>query len=455
MIGEVLGSYRIVAKLGAGGMGTVWLAEHKLLGSRAAIKVLQPGMSSQEKIVQRFFDEARAATRIRDPGIVTVLDFGWHNGDAYLVMELLSGATLTQRLGMARMPPLQAMRLVQMAALAMAAAHARGIIHRDLKPDNIFIVSDPAVPGGERVKILDFGIAKLIDRDPDATYMPTVDGTIMGTPAYMSPEQCRAASSIDHRTDIYALGCVLFHLVCGRPPFIAPTQGDMIVAQIREEPPHPTSIVPDLAPAIDALVMRCLAKNPDDRFQTMTEIVRAGAAITGDNHAIDTIPPMIASDHVPGVDPTPLFQGASDSARTGAAGIVGTPSQSGEMAAQRSSVVTAPPTITTLHGSATALDSAPAIHRPRYGIAALLILGLAGGIALATVFGGRKPELGPAAPSTADAAEAQADAKITVPIDAPRAVISPVFDAGVPDAAKTIVRPAHRADAGDNDFNYR
>src|SRR5450755_841945 len=188
-------------------MGTVWLAEHKLLGSRAAIKVLQPGMSSQEKIVQRFFDEARAATRIRDPGIVTVLDFGWHHGDAYIVMELLSGSTLTQRLGVTQMAPLQAMRLVQMAALAMAAAHGRGIIHRDLKPDNIFVVNDPAVPGGERVKILDFGIAKLIDRDPEVGYMPTVAGTIMGTPAFMSPEQCRAAGEVDHRADIYALGC--------------------------------------------------------------------------------------------------------------------------------------------------------------------------------------------------------------------------------------------------------
>jgi eukaryotic-like serine/threonine-protein kinase len=450
VIGEVLGSYRIVAKLGAGGMGTVYLAEHKLLGSRAAIKVLQPGMSSQEKIVQRFFDEARAATRIRDPGIVTVLDFGWHHGDAYIVMELLSGATLTQRLGLSQMPPLQAMRLVQMAALAMAAAHGRGIIHRDLKPDNIFVVNDPAVPGGERVKILDFGIAKLIDRDPDAAYQPTVDGTIMGTPAYMSPEQCRAVSNIDHRTDIYALGCVLFHLLCGRPPFIAQSQGDMIVAQIQEDPPHPRQFVANLAPEIDALVMRCLAKNPDERFQTMTDIVRAASVITGDNHAVDTIPPMLAGDHPPGlatmisIYPTPGH----------VVGVVGTPSQSGEMVAV-ARAITSPP-VTTLHGSATALDTASAIHRPRYGIAAILILGLAGAIVLATVLGGHHEQASMAHAADATVAPADAVMLVTVPVDA--APMATVIDAAPPrDAAtqKTLVRP-RKYDAGiDTDYSHR
>jgi serine/threonine-protein kinase len=417
-------------------------------------------MSSQEKIVQRFFDEARAATRIRDPGIITVLDFGWHHGDAYLVMELLSGSTLTQRLGLSQMAPLQATRLVQMAALAMAAAHGRGIIHRDLKPDNIFVVNDPAVPGGERVKILDFGIAKLIDRDPDAGYLPTVVGTIMGTPAYMSPEQCRAAGNIDHRTDIYALGCVLFHLLCGRPPFIAQTQGDMIVAQIQEEPPHPKQFVANLAPEIDALVMRCLAKDPEERFQTMTDVVRAAAVITGDNHTVDTIPPMLAGDHPPGgatmasIYPTP---GAT-------VGVVGTPSQSGEMAAVAlRSAITTPP-VTTLHGSATALDTASAIHRPRYGIAAILILGLAGGIVLATVFGSHHEQ-----PSTVHASDAAAvapaDAVLMVTVPADAAVqMTIVIDAAAPidaaaapiDAApKSLARP-RKYDAGtDTDYMHR
>ncbi len=294
MIGSVLGNYRVTARLGAGGMGTVWTAEHKLLGSRAAIKVLLPEMSMHPKIVQRFFDEARAATRIQDPGIVTVLDFGWHEESAYLVMEHLSGETITARISRLHLvPPLQAVRLLQQCAIAMAAAHARGIVHRDLKPDNIFLVADAAVTGGERIKILDFGIAKLID-DTDPGHSQTKTGMIMGTPAFMSPEQCRGAGGVDHRTDIYALGCVLFDMLCGRPPFIAPSAGDMIASHLRQDPPVPSSLVSSLSPELDALVLRCLAKDADQRFQTMTELVRAAAQITGDHLAIETIAPLRA-----------------------------------------------------------------------------------------------------------------------------------------------------------------
>jgi eukaryotic-like serine/threonine-protein kinase len=297
MIGTTLGNFRIVARIGAGGMGEVWLAEHQLLGSRAAIKVLLPETSGQPRFVDRFFAEARAASRIQDPGIVTVLDFGWHEGRAYIVMEYLQGQSLAARLGMDRLPEVEAVRIIQQCAISMAAAHAAGIIHRDLKPDNIFLVADPAVPGGERVKILDFGIAKLLDDPaPSGTATPrTVTGTIMGTPSYMSPEQCRGAGDVDHRTDIYSLGCVLFQLVTGRVPFIAPTPGEMIASHLRQEPPVPSSLVAGLSPALDALIARCLAKDPEQRFATMTELVRAGAEITGVNRSIATLPPRRAS----------------------------------------------------------------------------------------------------------------------------------------------------------------
>ncbi len=295
MIGEVLGSYRILSRLGAGGMGTVWLAEHQLLGSRAAIKVLLPDMSVHPKIVQRFFDEARSASRIQDPGIVRVLDFGWHEQRAYLVMEHLAGETLNDRITRSYLiPPLQAVRLLQQCAIAMAAAHARGIVHRDLKPDNIFLVPDAAVVGGERIKILDFGIAKLVD-ETDPGYSRTQTGVIMGTPAFMSPEQCRGAGGIDHRTDVYALGCVLFMMLCGRPPFIAPTSGDMIASHLRQDPPVPSSLVPALTPELDALVLRCLEKPAEQRFQTMTELARACAQITEENLSIETIAPLRSS----------------------------------------------------------------------------------------------------------------------------------------------------------------
>ena len=300
MIGEVLGSYRVVSRLGSGGMGTVWLAEHKLLGSRAAIKVLLPEMSEQKRIVERFFDEARAATRIHDPGIVTVLDFGWHQSSAYIVMENLVGETLSARLiRLDKLPIQMALRMLQHCAIAMAAAHSRGIVHRDLKPDNIFIVNDPAVAGGERTKILDFGIAKLID-DADANHSRTQTGMIMGTPAFMSPEQCRGAGGVDHRTDVYALGCVMFNMLIGHPPFVAPTAGDLLASQLREEPPVPSSLRAEIPHALDALVLRCLAKSPDARFQTMTELVRAASQISGENMSIETIPPLIAREPGPG-----------------------------------------------------------------------------------------------------------------------------------------------------------
>nr|MBA3503363.1 protein kinase [Deltaproteobacteria bacterium] len=302
MIGEVLGSYRVVSRLGAGGMGTVYLGEHQILGSRAAIKVLLPEMSEQKRIVERFFDEARAATRIQDPGIVTVHEIGWHGTNAYIVMEHLNGETLTSRLARyGNLPLAMALRLLQHCALAMAAAHARGIVHRDLKPDNIFVVSDPVVAGGERTKILDFGIAKLID-DPGAKTERTQTGMIMGTPAYMSPEQCRGAGSVDHRTDIYALGCVMFAMLVGHPPFVAPTAGDLIASHLREEPAVPSSLRSEIPTALDELVLRCLSKSPDARYQSMTELVRACAQITGENLSIQTIPPLIAQTPRPGAE---------------------------------------------------------------------------------------------------------------------------------------------------------
>ena len=428
MIGEVLGSYRVIAKLGAGGMGTVWVAEHQLLGSRAAIKVLLPDLSKQDKIVQRFFDEARAATKIRDPGIVTVHDFGWHHGDAYIVMELLSGETLAQRLGMGRMAPLQAVRLIQMCGLAMAAAHARGIIHRDLKPDNIFVVSDPAVPGGERIKLLDFGIAKLLDRDREEGHFSTVTGAIMGTPAYMSPEQCRGAGEIDHRTDIYALGCVLFQLLCGRPPFIAQTPGDMIACQIRETPPAPSSILAGIGPELDAMVLKCLAKDPAERFQTMSELVRAGAVITGDNHTLETIPPMLPRGSGPqitheSIPPTPL-----PTPRPSTGPIAGMP-------------------ITTLAGSAASIaTNGPSKHR--YVWFALVLLLIGGGITAAVILGNSQAPV--AAAAVRDAAP-QVVGRDADPIvvdaaapDAARPDAAPVRDAGV----RGTIRPK-RIDAGE------
>ncbi len=273
MIGETFGNYRLIAELGSGGMGTVWLAEHALLGSKTAIKVLRPEHSQNPQIVQRFFDEARAASRVNHPNIVTVVDFGWRHGNAYLVMEHLHGQTVTRAIYQAgRVAPARSLTIVRDAAVAMVAAHAAQIIHRDLKPDNLFLVPDPS--GGERVKVLDFGIAKLLG-DSDPGHQMTQTGMIMGTPAYMSPEQCRGAGRVDHRTDVYALGCVLFHLLTGRTPFVASTPGDLIASHLTLPPPAPSSVTTGISPELDALVLHCLAKDVDARMSTMTELVAA------------------------------------------------------------------------------------------------------------------------------------------------------------------------------------
>src|SRR5882724_9906350 len=161
--GTELGAYRVVREIGRGGMGTVWLAEHAMLGRRAAIKVLHPMYSSDPAIVTRFFNEARAATAISDPGIVQIFDFGHHvDGSAYIVMELLEGETLEDRLRRhTALPVAEALRIMRQLATSLGAAHRAGIVHRDLKPENIFMVPDPEAAGGERPKVVDFGIAKL------------------------------------------------------------------------------------------------------------------------------------------------------------------------------------------------------------------------------------------------------------------------------------------------------
>jgi serine/threonine protein kinase len=272
-----MGSYRLVQKLGEGGMGEVFIAEHSMLGRRAAVKVLRPEFSHRQDIVARFFNEARAATQISDPGIVQIFDFGQaQDGSAYIVMELLDGETLDRRMVRQQVLPIpEALRLVRQVASSLATAHSRGIVHRDLKPENIFIVRDPEVAGGERTKILDFGIAKLYGDQQ----VKTQTSAVMGTPTYMSPEQCRGSGQVDHRADIYSLGCVLYVLVTGRMVFEAEGTGDLIAMHLREMPAPPSAKAAWVPAALDRLILRCLAKNPAERFQTGTELASAITAL--------------------------------------------------------------------------------------------------------------------------------------------------------------------------------
>ncbi|MFN0247557.1 MAG: serine/threonine protein kinase [Kofleriaceae bacterium] len=273
MLGAVVGSYRITGQIAVGGMGTVFRAEHTLIGRVAAIKVLHPEMTQSREIVTRFFNEAKATSGIKHPGIVEVFDFGYmQSGHAYLVMEYLEGETLSQRMrARGTMPEGEAAMLMRGVCSALAAAHAKGVVHRDLKPDNIFIVPEPDSPLGERTKILDFGIAKLTEVGEGNQH--TKAGAVMGTPTYMSPEQCRGTGEVDHRADLYSIGCMLYELVIGRPPFTQTGAGELLGAHLFVEP-DPPSRHGHISPELEALVMRLLDKKVDRRVQSAGELAQ-------------------------------------------------------------------------------------------------------------------------------------------------------------------------------------
>jgi serine/threonine-protein kinase len=279
--GGTLGSYRLERELGRGGMGAVYVGVHTLLGRRAAVKVLLPELSRHQAIVQRFFNEARAATAIKHPGIVEIYDFGFAaDGSAYIVMELLAGESLADRLRRGPLPLATAIQIARQTATALGAAHRGGIVHRDLKPDNVFLVPDAETALGERVKLLDFGIAKLVDPGEVGR---THAGSVMGTPMYMAPEQCRGAADLDHRADLYALGCVLHEMVAGAPPFVGDAAGVVLGAHLHLPPPPLRSLVPHATAELEAVVLRLLAKDPAARPASAdavaAELVAVGAPL--------------------------------------------------------------------------------------------------------------------------------------------------------------------------------
>jgi serine/threonine-protein kinase len=266
VIGRVVGKYKILDQIGEGGMGVVYRAEHVVLGSPAAVKVLLPQFTSDATVVDRFFTEAKAASAIRHVGITEVFDYGrLDNGQAFIAMELLRGEDLTTFLGRhGRLDASVAAEIITQLLKALNAAHAVGVVHRDLKPDNIFLTRDASAPGGLRVKVLDFGIAKLVgDRVTRKT--KTRGDTILGTPAYMAPEQCKGGVDVDARADLYAVGCILFELLAGRTPFISDGDGELMAMHIYEAPANLSRYVPGVSPELEGLVAKMLAKAPADR----------------------------------------------------------------------------------------------------------------------------------------------------------------------------------------------
>ncbi|MCB9596761.1 MAG: serine/threonine protein kinase [Sandaracinaceae bacterium] len=329
-LGGILdGRYRIVGKLGEGGMGLVYEANHVFLKTRVALKVLRASSADKEAI-ERLKREAQSASAIGNPHIVDVRDFGQlSDGATYVVMEFIEGVDLLTEIRKDRLTTSRARNIAVQIAEALAAAHEQGIVHRDLKPENILLTTRNGQP--DYVKLVDFGIARI----QGATKL-TAAGKVVGTPEYMAPEQC-AGIDVDHRADIYALGVLLYEMLTGTLPFADDDLVQLLRKQIKEAPLPPSRVAPDadIPLELEGIVLRCLAKRPSQRFQSMTELREALETLTvapapkldesepdpfGNLKDLGNQPTQWAMESVPGVPaghPTPEAQPATSAPRRG------------------------------------------------------------------------------------------------------------------------------------------
>ena len=301
-----LGVYEILGPLGAGGMGEVYRAKDAKLDREVAIKVLPESMAQDPEALARFEREVKAVAALSHPNILAIHDYGIQDAVAYAVMELLEGVTLRDRLRAGPLPSKQAVEYAIQIAKGLAAAHEKGIVHRDLKPENVFVARDG------HVTILDFGLAKrsLPVEPEDPMSAPTKSkrtgpGTVLGTVGYMSPEQVRGLS-VDHRSDIFAIGAILYEMLSGRRAFRGASPADTMSAILREQPPELSETKPDVPPALDHVVRHCLEKDPSDRFHAAkdvafaltqasgswatTDSTHAGLPLAGDRPSIAVLP---------------------------------------------------------------------------------------------------------------------------------------------------------------------
>ena len=275
-------------------MGAVYLAEHPLIGKKVALKVIHKELATNREVVQRFFQEARAVNKIGNEHIVEIHDFGVSpEGDNFYIMEYLEGKTLASVLThQAVLDVMRSLHIGAQIANALGAAHAQGIIHRDLKPDNIMLMQRMGDP--DFVKVLDFGLAKMFQGGQSA--VQTAAGVLLGTPQYMSPEACESKRDlIDHRTDIYALGILLFQMMTGVLPFNGESMGEVLVKQVTALPPGPRGLNPNIPPSVEQILLRCLAKAPDARFPTMQAL---RDALLDPERYLRASPPMAAARSV-------------------------------------------------------------------------------------------------------------------------------------------------------------
>src|SRR5438132_5874538 len=277
-----IAQYTIVSKIGEGGMGEVWRARDAKLGRDVAIKVLPAAFSENSERLRRFEQEAQAAGALNHPNILVIHHIGIHDGAPYIVSELLEGETLRERMAGAALPQRKAIDYGLQIARGLAAAHEKGIVHRDIKPDNVFITDDG------RVKILDFGLAKLTsasDGVPSQTEVPTRKvntdpGTVMGTMGYMSPEQLKGQPA-DHRSDIFSFGAILYEMLSGKRAFRGDSMAETMSAILREDPPDLSETNKTVSLALERVVHHCLEKNPAERFHSARDLAFAIESLSG------------------------------------------------------------------------------------------------------------------------------------------------------------------------------
>jgi eukaryotic-like serine/threonine-protein kinase len=297
LIGRTLaGRFRITKLLGEGAMATVLRGEQDVEPREVAIKIMRPELGIDPSFPKRFRREAKTASLLQHPNTVRILDFGADGDTLYIVMELLRGRDLFDTLQTEkRFSESRAARLMIQVCKALSAAHGQGIIHRDLKPENVWLEPDPIYPGHDRVKVLDFGIAKLLDPEiadkakdgsaPPSSHLVTMAGTVVGTPEYMSPEQCKG-EQVGPRSDVYSCGVILYLLVTGRAPFVAESAIEVTIKHVHEPPDPPSKLRAGLNPVLEAIILTAMAKSPDDRTKS--------AAALGE--ALEAILPKLSND---------------------------------------------------------------------------------------------------------------------------------------------------------------
>jgi eukaryotic-like serine/threonine-protein kinase len=346
--GQIIeGKYSIIRLLGEGGMGAVYEGENVRIHRRVAIKVLHSNVAENIDAVQRFEREAQAAGRIGSDHIVEVLDLGnLPDGDRFMVMEYLDGESLTLRIqARGRLTPFEAAPLMIQLLEGLGAAHGAGIIHRDLKPDNVYILRTKK-GAGDYVKILDFGISKFNKLNSDSGMSMTRTGAVMGTPYYMSPEQAKGSKEMDHRSDLYSAGVILYEAITGQVPFAAETFNELIFKIVLEAPAPPQQHVPDLDPAFSSIMQKSMAREQRDRFQTAQEFADALTAWLGSGQGVAVPLGLTPSGarppgQIPALGQTPPPWANTPGARPGQSMVDGSPKRksNGAVAAVVAAVV--------------------------------------------------------------------------------------------------------------------